>query len=281
MKPINIKENSRRAQLELAGSLLRRLLEPQAYCRQGAEQGLQIFTARNRFAHPVANADAAVRKILLSREWIEELPGAGGKYLISELGRSYLRRLAADDSPYRAQHQVIRRRVERTGDGVEVAINQAETPLGWLLNRQGRDGKTYINRDQFLAGERFREDFTLAQMTPRVTAIWGLSMGGAPSGNRHDSSTVTDAAMAAKARFINAYDAVGPGLSEVLVQVCCHLMGLEQAERHLGWPTRSGKVVLTIALDRLAAHYELGGRRPVRQTGKNNLRNKQNYSCQS
>jgi hypothetical protein len=49
--------------------------------------------------------------------------------------------------------------------------------------------------------------------------------------------------------------AVGPGLNDLLYDVCCNLIGLEDAESGFGWPQRTGKVVLGIALDRLATHY--------------------------
>lgn len=255
-------ENSDPALLAQAGGILRRLTEPDAFARQGAELGLQIFTPRNRFKHPVANVSATMRKILQAHEWIAAMPGPPGRFAISDLGRSYLRRQGAEDMPFRAQHQVMRRKLERTlsGEAGSMICNEAETPLGWLLNRRGRDGKSYISLDQFTAGERLRQDFTLAQLTPRVTSVWGPPGSKAARGAVADSSGITDVAMAAKARFFAALDAVGPGLADVLTQICCHLMGLEEAERHMGWPVRSGKVVLCIALDRLAAHYGLAGR---------------------
>ena len=53
-----------------------------------------------------------------------------------------------------------------------------------------------------------------------------------------------------------ALDDLGPGLSDVVLRVCCFLEGLESAEKRLGWSARSGKIVLKIGLQRLLKHYE-------------------------
>lgn len=136
-------------------------------------------------------------------------------------------------------------------DRARVTVNLNESPLGWLVRRG------MVSARQVEAGERLRADFTRASLAPRTTMAWDAGptaqgSRGAPGG--FDAST---ARIAAKQRFEAAVTACGGGLSDVLWRVVCSGEGLETAEHALGWPARAGKVVLLLALDRLADHYQL------------------------
>lgn len=62
---------------------------------------------------------------------------------------------------------------------------------------------------------------------------------------------------------------VGPELAAVLEVLVIEELGLEAAERRMGWPARSAKVLLHIALMRLRAFY--GVRRDVRRSPDESL----------
>lgn len=132
-----------------------------------------------------------------------------------------------------------------------VTVNLAESPLGWLRARG------LVSERQLAAGEQLRRDWELAQLSPRVTMSWDsppLSKGARASPPGSDPTAVQ---LAAKRRFEAAVGDVGEGLSDVLWRVVCAGEGMRDAERALGWPARAGKLVLGLALDRLADHYRM------------------------
>lgn len=132
-----------------------------------------------------------------------------------------------------------------------VTVNLAESPLGWLKARGLVDDR------QFEAGERLRGDWTMAEMAPRVTMRWEATPRASVSRGAPDALDPTLAQIAAKRRMEVALDAAGPGLRDVLWRIVCAGEGMETAERALGWPARAGRVVLTLALDRLSDFYRL------------------------
>ncbi|RJF74306.1 DUF6456 domain-containing protein [Rhodopseudomonas palustris] len=161
----------------------------------------------------------------------------------------------AEIGGFRAQHLSVAECQIMTEQGLaRVTVDERESPLAWLARRKGRDGRSLISAHQFVAGERLRADFTRGNLTPRVTSNWGAPTGRSGSGG---AGEMTDLVVASRQRVQNAVAACGPEFSGILLDVCCFLRGLEDVERERGWPTRSAKVVLQLALERLARHYGL------------------------
>ena len=129
-----------------------------------------------------------------------------------------------------------------------VTVNLAESPLTWLHARG------HVSDRQYCAGERLRADWERAQLSPGMTMRWDpVRVKGGPDAGLSQ----TERQIAAKARFDGAIAAAGPGLSDVLWRVVCAGEGLALAEKALGWPARSGKLVLGLALDRVAGFYRI------------------------
>lgn len=135
------------------------------------------------------------------------------------------------------------------GEAADVFVNLSESPLGWLMRRG------LITRRQYDAGEQLRGNFHIASLGPSVTMRWEATVHNKAARGPGALMDPTLAQIAAKRRFDGAVAAAGPGLSDMLWRVVCVGDGLADAERAMGWPVRAGKVVLGLALDRIADHY--------------------------
>jgi hypothetical protein len=132
-----------------------------------------------------------------------------------------------------------------------VTVNLAESPLTWLHARG------HVTARQCEAGERVRADYEMAALGPRVTMRWDAAPAARGRRGPPQGLDPTLAQISAKRRFDGAVAAAGPGLADILWRVVCAGEGLVAAEKALGWPSRAGKLVLGLALDRVADHYGL------------------------
>lgn len=132
-----------------------------------------------------------------------------------------------------------------------VTVNMVESPLGWLFTR----GK--LNRRQFDAGEQLRLDWERGGLASRVTMQWDTAPVGRQRSGSDGRAELLGSQIDARRRFEGAVDAAGPGLSDILWRIVCSGEGMREAETALGWPARAGKVVLCLALDRVAEFYRI------------------------
>ena len=201
---------------------------------------------------------------------ITNLPPAGSHRQSKRCKRSK-RRKAARRQPqapqpvvdsFRAQHlALVQRQIVTELGRTSVIVDETESPLVWLARRRGRDSRALIEADQLQAGERLRADFTRAHLMPRTTANWSSPVSsGRHAGGGERASAFTDTVIAARQSVHLVLDAVGPEFAGLLLDICCFLKGLEDIERERAWPARSGKVVLQLALARLARHYGYSAR---------------------
>lgn len=136
-----------------------------------------------------------------------------------------------------------------------VTVNLAESPLGWLFARG------HVSERQFEAGERLRADWERGQLSPRITMSWDAAPIARSRGGAAPGLDLSGAQVDAKRRFESAVAKAGPGLSDILWRVVCAGEGMRDAETALGWPARAGKLVLGMALDRVADFYRLGSQK--------------------
>ncbi len=140
-----------------------------------------------------------------------------------------------------------------------VTVNLAENAVGWLHARG------MLSDVQAMAGAQLHADFVRSGFLGGTTMRWGAMdgarqrsgrRGGArQSGRGGDAPTL--AMIDARRRFDAAMAHVGRGLNDICWRIICNGETMGDSERALGWPGRSGRVILGIALDRLAEYYRL------------------------
>ena len=201
----------------------------------------------------LAVLERTVAEAFALRDWIVcRKPGRVARYGLSPEGRAMLRKLGVEPARPRAH--------AAADDGAEGRFRPTpESPVAILARRRDAEGRPFLKPAQVAAAERLREDYEVAKLDPRAAtaAGWPRVPLTPPCGGA--KAPATDAL----GRLEAALAELGPGLGDVALRCCCLQEGVESAEQALGWSARSGKIVLRIALERLALFYAAQGEAPL------------------
>jgi hypothetical protein len=178
-------------------------------------------------------------------------------YVLTPAGRARARRDQATPSErFRAQHDEIVSRSVADADG-ELRVVRGIDPnaaLKRLSALRDPNGKAWLNARELAAAARLRSDWEAGQAGLVRGSDWSA---GPQSKTARGPGNAAESAMIrcceARARATAALEALAPPLRRVVERVCLRDQGLEIVERGEGWPARSGKLALKLALSQLAA----------------------------
>ena len=186
------------------------------------------------------------------------------RYRLAPEGRAVLARLSGASAPpseasafAAAQGEKTSRTFRKGETATRRTVNAKESPLTWLARRKNAKGESLLAPHHLKAGEKLRADFERSQLSPQVTQNWNAFLASVDTGRGRGDRDISETASAARKRVQDALSHLGPDLSDAAFRICCFCTGVETVEREQGWSARSGKVVLRIALERLAAFYGL------------------------
>jgi len=159
---------------------------------------------------------------------------------------------------FAAQHWQLQEREVFSDDGgfTAVRVNVEASPLLKMYKQRDKFGKRFLSDKEFAAGEKLRNDYACSNMGRMSGSNWT----GVARDKSVALSTFADGninAIDAKRRVMEALAWSGPMLDRVLFSVLLREQGLNSLEMDRHWPSRSAKIVLKIALARLALHYGL------------------------
>ncbi len=125
-------------------------------------------------------------------------------------------------------------------------------PIELLSRRRDKNGSHFLSKELVTSAHMLREDYEVSRLASLLGREFETGLSPSFPGTNHKADYLFDSP---HDRFQQAMLYLGPILSDVARACCCHLQGMEDIEQRFGWSSRSGKIVLRIALIHLAEFY--------------------------
>ena len=235
--------------------VLRRLCERGAVLAVARDMESAVVVREDAEGHSVRTAvvERDIAEAIALRDWIKcDDPNKRiNRYYITAEGLRAVQELTAEEenrAHVLAQDGLTVSKSHRSHEPAKIRSTVTESPIMGLARRKDKFGEPFLSKSQVSAGERLRQDFEISQLdADDVQECLARLSNDKPASHRGIRS--------ARQRLHAALTDLGSGLSEVAMECCCFLNGIESTENKMGWSARSGKIVLRIALTRLEIYY--------------------------
>lgn len=195
---------------------------------------------------PCLPVDQRIIDIWQRNQLVEQVCDA--QWRVTKLGNSSLLRLLGGTQ---AQHQILE--VVRGKKNEKLTKNVGGSVIDWLMSR--KTGPFCLSDAEKQAAKRFQAEYEQAHLMGRVTMNWDARLDGLKKRRTNASENLPQSVFDTRQRVHEALTYVGPVLSDMLVEACCANYSVQENETRFSLPARSGKVMLKLALARLAVFY--------------------------
>ncbi|MBY0569029.1 MAG: hypothetical protein K2P70_17090 [Hyphomonadaceae bacterium] len=214
-----------------------------------------LFPNNDRRRRPLVRLNAEEARAL---EASGALASEGAGYAITKAGRALVaRETASPGEAFLAQHRPIidRAVIEADGRTRVVRGHDADAILRRLAALRDGNGAAWLDSAEIAAAARLRRDWEMGERGLVRGSDWTAPPNGAgPRGPSNRAEQAAGAYCDARQRVSDALARLAVPLRRVVERVCLREEGLEALERGEGWPARSGKIALKLALAQLAAN---------------------------
>lgn len=218
-------------------------------------RGFGVFPKRDRRRRPVARLSAAEVRQLTGQGLLAPLPDQGW-FVLSDAGRARARRReAAPEEAFLAQHGPIEARSVIDPDGATRSVRAVDPNPGLrrLAALRDANGAPWLAPEELSAAARLCRDWEAGEAGLVRGSDWTAPpRGSAARAGGNAAEIAAGASCDARRRVAAALERLAPPLRRTVERVCLREEGIEALERGEGWPARSGKIALKLALAQLA-----------------------------
>ncbi|NRA86216.1 MAG: hypothetical protein HRU28_02235 [Rhizobiales bacterium] len=239
--------------------ILQTMLKSTNYIKQLPFNEMALYKLRLGNTTFVKKLDIELVEYMQRNGWLKP---DGEKYIYSEKGKKWVLKFIyfwdLNVNEEMKNVDMFSASIGKKANAAYVELKGDYSPILKLYNRQKNLNNKYLVEQHVQAGQKLFKLFSKANLQPNITMNWD-KLESVPQNHYtgEKEQPFGEQVYIARKQLYESLAYVGEEYAAILVEICLFANGLEATEKAMNWPARSGKLLLTMALDKLAKHYKI------------------------